>query len=265
LPGSNWHVYPLDTEGHPNELYYGMEQIGWDGYSKPMDMHRVRYTCAPDLPHRSEYAEIQDGYQDGVDPRSGYRHQEPQSEVHEVGGVLLGRPFKIVKIGPIRLFVKDMEQACAFYRDAMGLVVTQEVEWKGHRCVFLRANTEHHSIALYPIELREELGLNTASTLFSFGFQVGDYQQLRSALEFLQAQGVDIRYLPSELTPGIDYSAYAVDPDGNAVELYYYMEQIGWDGSPRPPSGTSTRLPWPEVIDAKSDTFMGETFLGPLA
>ena len=34
-PGSNWHVYPVDPEGHTNELYYGIEQIGWDGKSKP--------------------------------------------------------------------------------------------------------------------------------------------------------------------------------------------------------------------------------------
>ena len=27
MPGSNWHVYPLDPDGHINELYYGIEQI----------------------------------------------------------------------------------------------------------------------------------------------------------------------------------------------------------------------------------------------
>src|SRR3989441_4790153 len=33
LPGSNWHFYPPDPEGHINELYYGIEQIGLYGYS----------------------------------------------------------------------------------------------------------------------------------------------------------------------------------------------------------------------------------------
>jgi len=28
LPGSNWHFYPPDPDGHTNELYYGIEQIG---------------------------------------------------------------------------------------------------------------------------------------------------------------------------------------------------------------------------------------------
>jgi len=39
MPGSNWHCYPYDIEGHRNELYYGMEQIGWTGLSKPRAMH----------------------------------------------------------------------------------------------------------------------------------------------------------------------------------------------------------------------------------
>src|SRR5947207_9113520 len=56
LPGSNWHFYPPDPEGHINELYYGIEQIGWDGYSKPREMYGVRYTKPPQLPHKSELA-----------------------------------------------------------------------------------------------------------------------------------------------------------------------------------------------------------------
>jgi len=31
MPGSNWHCYPYDPEGHRNELYYGMEQDRLDG------------------------------------------------------------------------------------------------------------------------------------------------------------------------------------------------------------------------------------------
>src|SRR5437660_11835452 len=38
MPGSNWHCYPYDPEGHRNEIYYGMEQIGWTGRSKPQAM-----------------------------------------------------------------------------------------------------------------------------------------------------------------------------------------------------------------------------------
>jgi catechol 2,3-dioxygenase-like lactoylglutathione lyase family enzyme len=264
-PGSNWHAYPLDPAGHTNEIYYGIEQIGWDGLSKPGGMHRRGYTQTPELPHRSEYAETQEGFAAGVDLLSATRAHEPLEEKHDVGGVLLGRPFKVTKIGPVRIFVDDVAKNLAFYRDHMGLTLTEEVVWRGHRCVFLRANTEHHSIALYPTALRAELGLSAHSTHFSIGFQVGDYRQLRDAMSWLEGRGVTIRKLPPELFPGMDYTAFAFDPDGHAIQLYSYMEQIGWDGRPRP-AAQRPRIDndaWPEYVDAASDTFAGEVFLGP--
>jgi catechol 2,3-dioxygenase-like lactoylglutathione lyase family enzyme len=264
-PGSNWHTYPFDPDGHVNEVYYGIEQIGWDGLSKPMAMHEFRYTEAPGLPHRSEYAEVVAGHARGVDPNAGWRQVEPLAETYDVGGVLLARPFKVVRVGPVRLFIKDLDRALAFYRDVLGLSVTEEITWNGHRCVFLRANTEHHSLALYPTALRAELGLNPDTTLFSFGMQVADYAQLKGALGFLGEHGVAIRKLPPELFPGIDYSAFACDPDGHLVQLYYAMEQVGWDGRPRPAGlrPVIDNANWPDTVEALPETFIGEPFLGP--
>ena len=100
----------------------------------------------------------------------------------------------------------------------------------------------------------------------SFGLQVGSYRQLREAVAFLKGEGVQIKYLPPELFPGIDYCAFAIDADGFAFQLYYYMEQVGWDGKPRPanlrPKIDNTR--WPDSVAGLSDTFLGEPFLGPL-
>jgi catechol 2,3-dioxygenase-like lactoylglutathione lyase family enzyme len=264
-PGSNWHVYPLDPSGHANELYYGIEQIGWDGLSKPAAMHEEHFDAPPALPRISEYAEVAARRAAGVDGTAGWHAAEPAEERYEVGGVLLARPFKIVKIGPVRLVGADIEAALAFYRDLLGLMVTEEIDWHGHRCVFLRANTEHHSLALYPLALRAELGLSPRTTLFSFGVELGGYDQLRAALPYLRDAGVGIRRLPPELFPGIDYSAFARDPGGHLVQLYYTMEQVGWDGRPRT---AAERLKidndeWPETVPAASDTFLGEALLGP--
>jgi catechol 2,3-dioxygenase-like lactoylglutathione lyase family enzyme len=267
LPGSNWHFYPPDPDGHTNELYYGIEQIGWDGYSKPRDMYGVRYAKPPQLPHKSEYAEVMQATTDGVPIEKGTRATDlGGEEKHDVGGILLARPFKIAKIGPVRLFAQDMDAMVAFYRDDLGLSVTEEVKYKGHRCVFLRANTEHHTMALYPIALREELGLRADTTLMSFGLQLGNYRQLRDAVSFLEQSGVTIRHLPPELFPGIDYCAFAIDPDGYAFQLYYYMEQVGWDGKPRPASQRPKvdNASWPETVEGRSDTFLGEVYMGPL-
>jgi len=264
-PGSNWHVYPFDPDDHINELYYGIEQIGWDGMSKP-DIFRQRgFQKKPDLPQMSEYDEVEDALKQGADLGSGYRHESNLEAKYDVGGILLPRPFKVVGIGPVRLFVDDLDEATMFYRDRMGMAVTEEVTWNGHRCVFLRVNTAHHSMALYPKALRKELGLSDHTTCLSFGMKVGDYAQLRDAVSFLEDNGVAIKYLPPELSPGIDYSAFALDPDGHAIQLYYYMEQVGWDGKPRPANQRPQVADvWPEAVEPQSDTFAGEPFLGPL-
>jgi catechol 2,3-dioxygenase-like lactoylglutathione lyase family enzyme len=264
-PGSNWHVYPVGPEGFVNELYYGIEQIGWDGASKPGAMHEIRYTEAPVLPHRSESAEIIAALGAGVDVASGNRTFETEDERYDVGGIVLARPFKVVHVGPIRLFVDDVDAAVAFYRDTLGLSVTEEIVWNGHRCTFLRANTEHHSLALYPVAVRAELGLRADSKLFSAGFQLADYRQLRDSISYLRERDITVRELPNALFPGIDYTAFAFDPDGNAVQLYYYMEQVGWDGRPRPASSRRAVAPgaWPERIGALEDTFLGEPYFGP--
>ena len=266
VPGSNWHSYPPDPEGHTNEIYYGIEQIGWNLQAKPPGVRKRGFHDKPDLPQICEYQELEEFKAEGMDLSSGFRHVEKGPFKYDVGGVLLARPFKVIKIGPVRLFVKDMQKCLDFYTKIMGLRVTEEIDYEGHRCVFLRCNTEHHSLALYPIALREKLGLSPHSSCMSFGNQVGDYQQLRNAVDFLKANGVTIKYLPPELFPGIDYSAFAVDPDGHTIQLYYYMEQLGWDAKPR--AKAQRRIvdngKWPETVDAMADTFDGETLLGPL-
>jgi catechol 2,3-dioxygenase-like lactoylglutathione lyase family enzyme len=266
VPGSNWHSYPPDPEGHTNEIYYGIEQIGWDLRAKPPGVRKRGFDEKPSLPQICEYQELEMFKAEGMDLNSGFRHEEKLPFKYDVGGVLLARPFKIIKIGPVRLFVKDIAKCLDFYTKTMGLRVTEEIDYEGHRCVFLRCNTEHHSLALYPIALREKLGLSPHTTCMSFGNQVGDYQQLRNAVDFLKANGVTIKYLPPELFPGIDYSAFAVDPDGHTIQLYYYMEQLGWDGKTRTKAERRKidNKQWPETVEPMADTFDGETLLGPL-
>jgi hypothetical protein len=56
-----------------------------------------------------------------------------------------------------------------------------------------------------------------------------------------------------------------LDPEGHCVQLYYYMEQIGWDGLPRPAHLRRKPNPnWPESIEPHSDTFADSAFQGPL-
>lgn len=265
MPGSNWHLYMPAPDGTINELYYGMEQVGWDGYSKPREMHNRRFEKTPDLPQPSELAEVEAARSDGVDLHSGHRHLEALPATYNVDGQLLPRPFKIVRHGPVGLFVEDLEANERFYVERLGFDVTERGSVKGHTCVFLRCNTEHHSLALFPLALRAELPVSQGTKLASFGLQVATYRQLQDAVRFLEEQGCRAFDLPPEMHPGIDHAAYIQDPAGHTLQLYFQMEQIGWDGRPRPASQRRPALlgAWPEVLAAQSDTYRGEPYLGP--
>jgi hypothetical protein len=121
-------------------------------------------------------------------------------------------------------------------------------------------------VALMPLAARSDLGFSEDTTSMAFGVQLANYRQLRDAIDFLRDNGVRVRTdVPSQLYPGIDYAAHAFDPEGHCIQLYYYMEQVGWDGRVRP---QAQRRPvdvnsWPEALEPLTDTFEGEPFLGP--
>lgn len=264
--GSNWATYFYDPDGHTNELYYGIEQIGWNGLSKPAEYRRPEREKVQ-LPKKSEFDEIQESLAtSGVALDAGFRPIELPGQF-DVDGIILPRPFKIVRHGPVNLFVEDVETARDWYTQIMGFEVTEQVTYRGHRCAYLRCNTEHHSLGLLPLQLREQLGLSPHTTCASFGIQVANYRQLREAVSFLRENGVRVEteLIPPELYPGIDYAAYAFDPDGHAIQIYYYMEQVGWDGRPRNASERRKVDPahWPEALEPLPDTFKGEPLLGP--
>jgi catechol 2,3-dioxygenase-like lactoylglutathione lyase family enzyme len=266
MPGSNWHTYLYDPDGFQNELYYGIEQIGWNGHSKPKAMYDREFHVSPPLPQISEQQEVDDALARHIDILSGHRHAEGLPATYDVDGILLPRPFKVVRIGPVSLFVANLDTAESFYRQTLGFNLTEEIWWRGHRCVFLRCNTEHHSLALFPLALREELGLSRHSLCAALGLQVANYHQLRDALSFLRNHGVKVaESIPPELHPGIDYAAQVFDPDGHCIQLYYAMEQIGWDGQPRPKELRRPRpmSQWPEVLETDTDAYLGEPYLGP--
>ncbi len=178
MPGSNWHVYVYDPDGHTNEFYYGIEQIGWNQLSKPRDMYYRGFQEKPPLPQMSEAAEVTEAQAKGIAVLSGHRPQDGLPANYDVGGVMLPRPFKITKIGPVSLFVDDVDRAEAFYTERVGFVRSEETSYRGARCIFLRCGAEHHSLGLFPKELRRTLGLRESSTCMSFGVELGSYSQL---------------------------------------------------------------------------------------
>jgi catechol 2,3-dioxygenase-like lactoylglutathione lyase family enzyme len=266
LPGSNWHTYFRDVDGQTVELYYGMEQIGWAGRAKPLGMYYRGFDELPPLPQMSEASEVAEALAMGVDLNGGFSPPALGEEPYNVDGVLLGRPFKVTGVGPVSLYVRDLDRAEAYYRDILGFVTTEYTEIDGKRCAFMRVGIEHHSLALLPIELRERLTPGWTGNCMAFGLKVATYGQLRDAVDYLTDTGYK-RYdpLPLEVHPGIDYAAHFIDPAGQCLQLHYGMEQVGWDGRPRgADQRRQTQDPWPATLEPLSDTYADQTFQGPL-
>jgi catechol 2,3-dioxygenase-like lactoylglutathione lyase family enzyme len=267
--GSNFNATVIDPNGLPNEIYYGMDQIGWDGLARPLALRPMDDQPPPtsggfvaaDLP------DLQTAIQAGADLRSAAPSRPSPPARYRVDGVMLPRPFRVIRNSPVAVFVTNMEQSLRFYEHTLGLKHTETVDYQGYRCAFLRTNTEHHSVALLPIELRKTLGLWEESICAYYGLQVQNYRQLREAISFLHNSGVEIRSFPAELTPGIEQAALAIAPDGHGVLLYHSMEQVGWDGRPRPASQRrhfGAPDTWPDVITDRPDSGAGFVFQGPI-
>jgi catechol 2,3-dioxygenase-like lactoylglutathione lyase family enzyme len=175
---------------------------------------------------------------------------------------MMQRPFKVVGVGPVSLFVGDLAKASHFYSEILGFKPRTTAEWHGHKAEFFSIGSEHHSLALYDVGLRTELGLPPRLGSMALGARVANYRQLRAAVSALVARGAQEVAVPPELVPGFDYVAHLRDPDGNLVQLYYYQRQCAPAGAdPQPVSGDADR--WPEAAEAPNDVYGGEQFLGP--
>jgi catechol 2,3-dioxygenase-like lactoylglutathione lyase family enzyme len=261
MPGSNWHTYLFDPEGHINELFYGMEQVGWNGLSKPRDMWSGVMHEVPDLPQQAESDEIETARRAGIDLNGGHR-AAVGAAAYVVDGITMARPFKVTGIGPVSLFVEDLEQATRFYTDVLGFRVRERVRWGEHQGVMMYNDTDHHTLALYAAGLRSALGMPARLNSMALGLRLANYRQLREAVRFMTGYGAEEVSVPAELVPGFDYVSHLRDPDGNLVQLYYYQRQCAPSG-PGPRTFSAPAQQWPELIDAPEDVYGGQQFLGP--
>ena len=140
--------------------------------------------------------------------------------------------FQLRKIGHVVLNVSDLEAAVRFYTETLGLQVSDrypETMVPGGM-VFLRCNTDHHGIALVGgAPALERTSLN------HFAFEVGSHQEVFRARAWLRQHGVPIVF-EGRRRAGCQLAVEFRDPDGNNVEIYWGIDQVGTGGSGRPPS-----------------------------
>jgi catechol 2,3-dioxygenase len=132
-------------------------------------------------------------------------------------------------IGHVHLKVADLPRAIAFYRDALGFDLTEQV---GNSVAFLSAGGYHHHIALNTLESRGGSPPAPGTTgLYHYAILYPSRLELARALQRLVDNGVPIDGASDH---GVSEAIYLRDPDGNGIEIYRDRPREEW---PRDPDG----------------------------
>ncbi len=140
-------------------------------------------------------------------------------------------PVKVRRLGHVALNVRDIEVSVKFYTECLGFQVS-DVNEQG--VVFLRlpAHTDHHTMNLIP---SDRVGSSRDGSLLNhFALEVGSVEDLHAMKKFLEEKGVKVLGPIRQRGPGSDKTLDLLDPEGNTVQLFCEMDQIGWDGTSRP-------------------------------
>lgn len=140
-------------------------------------------------------------------------------------------PIKTRKVSHVVLNVSDVERSIRFYTEILGFQLSDR---NARGMAFLRNATDHHTIAFAPgpADGTRAPG-DRYLTLHHIALEVESVDELFKAREFLKSQGIELEF-EGRRGPGCNVGIEFHDPDGYSIELMCEMEQIGWNGTPRP-------------------------------
>ena len=147
-----------------------------------------------------------------------------------------------VRIGHVHLKVADLDRALRFYRDVLGLELTQRI---GSRAAFLSAGGYHHHIGLNTWESLDGAPPPRGTTgLYHVAILYPSRAALADALRRVQDAGIP---LDGAADHGVSEALYLRDPDDNGVELYRDRPPESW---PRSPDGELAMISAPLDLEA---------------
>ena len=174
---------------------------------------------------------------------------------YNVGGILLDRPFKIRRLGHFGYNVYKMDEGMHFYHDLLGFRITDTLDFarvrpdgaklfEGISAVgyFTTHGTDHHSFVLFPKAALDRMGRGSAGghvtnaevTTNQITWQVGTLREVGDGIDFFRSIGVNPGRIGRDV-PGSNWHSYPPDPEGHTNEIYYGIEQIGWNLQSKPP------------------------------
>ena len=124
-------------------------------------------------------------------------------------------------VGHVNLTVTDLDRAVAFYRDVIGLHVTQ----RDSQSVFLAAGDYHHHVALNTWDQDAQAPRAHAAGLHHFALRLPSAEALAAVVVRIVQSGHE---LLGATDHGVNLAVYLRDPDGNGLELMLDRPSPDW-------------------------------------
>ncbi len=120
---------------------------------------------------------------------------------------------KVQGLGHVGLYVKDLDKELWFFRDLLGMTVTDRGEERGFVFLSARPEEEHHELLL--ARDAEKAG----GYLQQVSFYCGSLAELKEFYRRFQENGIRFDRV---VTHGNAIGCYVFDPEGNTVEVYWH-------------------------------------------
>jgi len=128
---------------------------------------------------------------------------------------------RVIGLGHVGLYVRDLESMVAFYRDVLGMQVTKQ-NWRAG-VVFLSADPESvdHEIAL----MRGRPSAGDPHLIQQISLRVATLDDLRAFHRRLLAEGYRIEIVANHASA---LGCYFLDPEGNRTEVFWVTGRPCW-------------------------------------
>jgi catechol-2,3-dioxygenase len=127
---------------------------------------------------------------------------------------------RVVGLGHIGLYVRDIQRMAAFYRDFLGMQVTKQSP--DGRAIFLSSDPQQvdHEIALMTGRPAEE-----QHVIQQISLRVNTLDDLREFKHRIQTEGYQIDRIVTHLSA---IGCYFFDPEGNRTEVFWLTGRPSW-------------------------------------
>lgn len=128
----------------------------------------------------------------------------------------------IERVGHVVIKMRDLDAAKGFYRDILGMKVTDEREGFG---VFFRFDDYHHDIAVFKVDEDAEAPHKNQVGLAHIAMVADSFETVQELHRKLKAHDVPI---VRTVDHGITKSVYFQVPEGNELEVYCEVAEKPW-------------------------------------